>query len=136
MGVTQHPCASNTMASKCVASAIVVDQDNLEQSRLNDSEYYGAELSEEELPVSSTAGDSEDEHFSSTEDEVSVRQEVSLFSTPVASATSESSVTHADDKHVNISSEFERGCGCNKWCYEQFSVSETCDLRLSLREFT
>ena len=77
-------------------------------------------------------GDSEDEHFSSTEDEVSVRQEVSLFSTPVVSATSESSVTHADDKHVNISSEFERGCGCNKWCYEQFSVSETCDLRLSL----
>ena len=62
------------MDSKCVASAIVVDQDTLEQFRLNDSE-------EEELPDSSTAGDSEDEHFSSTEDEVSVRQEVSLLST-------------------------------------------------------
>ena len=39
----------------------------------------------------------------------------------------------ADDEEV---SEFERGCGCDKRCYEQFSVSETCDFRLSLRELT
>ena len=39
-----------------------------------------------------------------------------------------------DDEEVI--SEFEKGCGCGKSCYKQFSVPEVKEFRLSMRELT
>ena len=47
------------MASECVARAITADQEILEQIRLNELEFYGADLpAEEQLPASQMDDDS------------------------------------------------------------------------------
>jgi len=121
------------MASECVASVIVADQETLEQIQLDESEFYGTDSYDEDQPSMIVADDhdSGDELLSLSEDETSTREGIRSMSTPADSTTPGPSVTPADDdEEVKIINEFDRGCGCDEECYKQFSISEVKDFRL------
>ena len=125
------------MASECVARAITADQEILEQIRLNDLEFYGADLpAEEQLPASQMDDDSEDEVLSLSDNETSIMQDVRRMSMPLGSTTPGPSVTPTDDEDEAITSEFEKGCGCSEACYEQFTVAKIKEFRLNMKELT
>ncbi len=123
------------MASQCVVSAVLADQEVLEQIEQTEREFYGADSSEEELPPNPSVGDDEDELLSLSEDEASTRQGISSMSMPTGSTIPGPSVTPAPDEE-EITREFEEGCGCAEKCYEKFSVSEIMEFRLSMMELS
>jgi len=72
------------MASECVASVIVADQETLEQIQLDESEFYGTDSYDEDQPSMIVADDhdSEDELLSLSEDETSTREGIRSMSMP------------------------------------------------------
>ncbi len=105
--------------SECIASSVFADQETLEQIRLEESEFYGDHLSEDDNTTTTT--DSDEEELSLSEDEVSTRQEIRSMSVPSGSLAA----TESDEEEAKIASEFEKGCGCGEACYEQFSISSS-----------
>ena len=114
----------------CIASSVITDQDILEEIRQDECEFYGVDSYEEETPTT----DSEDESLSYSEDEASTNKEITTMSTPSGSSAGPS--TTLSDDEINISKEFEQGCGCEEVCYGKFSVSEVKEFRLSMSELT
>ena len=120
-------------SSECVASSAITDKETLEQIRLGENEFYGADLSGEE--VMATDDDSGDEMFVSlSEDEASTAREINSISVPSESSAFAGPSTSFTMDDEEIVSEFQKGCGCHLSCYEQFSVSEVKEFRLSMRE--
>lgn len=118
----------------CVASSIVADQETLDQIRLENSEFYGDQLSEEEDHHSTTTtNDSDDEELSLSDDEASTRHEINSMSVPSGSSAAAESGSFGEEE-AQIASEFEKGCGCGDACYEQFTISEVNDFRLNMME--
>ena len=111
--------------SECVASSVVGDKETLDQIRLENAEFYGALSSEEEDHLGEEdhsavdANDTVDEELSLSEDEASTRREITSMSVPSGAAGPGTS--SADQEEEKVATEFEKGCGCDKLCYEQFS---------------
>ncbi len=118
------------MASRCVASSIIDDQETLDQIQLNNCEFYGDDDSSGE-ELSHDSSSSEEAYSSHSEDEASIRQ----MSMPPGSAGCSAAPDDGDEDAL-ISTEFEKGCGCDEKCYKQFSVSEISDFRLSMKELS
>ena len=90
---------------------------------------------EEETVALVPDDDSEDEIFSDS-DETSTRQVVSSMSTPSSAFPSTRATPEVDEEEIKITSEFENRCGCSEGCYEQFSITEIREFRLSMMELT
>ncbi len=74
-----NPRGEMAESSECIASSVFADQETLEQIRLEESEFYGDHLSEDDNTT--TTNDSDEEELSLSEDEVSTRQEIRSMST-------------------------------------------------------
>ena len=119
------------MAAHCTAASIV-DQDTLEQIRLCDAEFYGAEFFEEDLTCLPCTDPTDEEYLSPTEDEDGVCRSIRRMSMPTGAAGP--SVLSEKDEIIKVSHEFERGCKCHEQCYAQFDASEIAEFRLSMKE--
>ena len=77
-------------ASECIAGSVIANEETLAQIRLEDSKFYGDNLSTEEHDCTVTAtNDSDDEELSLSDDEASTKKEIRIMSVP--SGTAESS---------------------------------------------
>ena len=109
-----------SLATSCATAVSITNRETLEQIRLCDAEYYGAESLEAEecAPFQPTSTD--DKYLSPTEDETDLSRSVRRMSVnmPTGSGSAGSSAqSHGDDETTKVSHEFEKGCGCHEHCY-------------------
>jgi hypothetical protein len=119
--------ATSSLCAIADASAPEVD---VEEIRSMDIEFYGdPDISTETLSPDNV-GDEEGEYLSPGEDEADVNNSILHVSVPNGTPNS----VPEDGELAEVRSKFENKCGCNDSCYDQFTVSEVKDYRLSMRE--
>ena len=122
-------------SSEGLANSILTDLEVLEQIRIEEADFYGSSLIEEEENFQCTDdGSDRDEVISLSDDDSSTRHEVNQMTVPSKSSLPDNTLM-VDEEEAKIAAEFDKGCGCCDRCY-QFSVSEVKDFRLNIMEFS